>query len=143
MQNPISDIEQLYDTYSPMLYGIALEISKTQSEAEEILMGTFQKIAAQDFVKDDPTLSVTLVKLAIQTAHEQLGNGHFVNPIKLKQFENTPIFHALICEQLSLDNYCEENEVDRCTVLKMLRKESMSVRKLSMTRNPAFQSSNA
>ncbi len=138
MKNTLISIENLYDNYSPLLYGIALEISQKQSEAEEILIGTFQKIGTQVFVKDDPKLCVTLIKLVIQTAHEQLSAGHFVNAFKLKQFESTPIFHKLICEQLSLDDYCKENKIKRVKVIKMIREEFISVRKLMMAEKLSF-----
>jgi hypothetical protein len=129
-QNPA--IEALYDRYSPMLYGIALQVSPTQSEAEEILIRTFQKIGTLKLAQGNnrPIPCISLIKMTIEAAHELLGS--FCNNIKLKQFESTPILHKLLCEQMSIDNYCEENGIDRANAAKMIRVEFASMRKLKV-----------
>ena len=40
----MSEFEQIYDLYSPVLYGIALKISSTPADAEILLIETFKKI---------------------------------------------------------------------------------------------------
>ncbi len=126
-------IEALYDHHGPVLYGVALQISPTQGEAEEILIRTFMKINRQAlFLHHQPTDCANLIKLVIQTATEYLGGSVTANNFKLKQFEGTPILHKLICEQMSLDKYCEANGISREEAAKALRKEFAPIRKLKI-----------
>ena len=131
MNTPLPTLENLYDTYSPMLYGIALEISPGQKEAEEILISTFHKIGKQNLLQQaHPSLCATLIKLIIRTAHEQLKPGQLKNNFRLKQFESTPLLHKLLCEQISLENYGDENKLARAEVAKRIREEFISLRNL-------------
>ncbi len=127
-----SYIETIYDTHSALLYGIALEISPTQSGAEEILTKAFQKIATLKLVESNnrPIPCITLIKMTIEAAYEL--HGSFSNDIKLKQFESTPILNKLLCKQMSLDNYCEANGIDRAKAVKILRAEFASIRQLEV-----------
>lgn len=112
--------ENIYDTYSPMLFGIAVQISPTEKEAEVIIIATFKKIHEQNLIdQTSPLLCVTLIKLLIQTAHEQLKLKNF----KLKQFENAPLLHKLLCEQAELENHCIENNLSRADARKILHEE--------------------
>ena len=65
--------EYVYDKYSPMMFGIALQISSTEKEAEQILSSTFQKIHNQKVHEQSHSgLCVKRIKLTIETAFEQL-----------------------------------------------------------------------
>ncbi len=130
-QNP--PIESLYDQHSPVLYGVALQISPTQDEAEEILIRTFLKIDRQAmFGNDHPADCANLIKLVVQTGMEYLGSSVNANKFKLKQFEDKPILHKLFCEQTGLDKYCEANGITRAEAAKALRKEFAPIRKLKI-----------
>ena len=120
---------QLYDKYSTMLYSIAVEISPTEKQAEEILIITFKKAHKLNLVAQTyPSLCITLIKIIIQTAHEHLGD--FKNNFRLKQFENTPLLHKLLCEQINLDNHCQENNLTRAELGKKIREEFNLLRSL-------------
>lgn len=127
MQSRTITFESLYDTYSPMLYTIALEISPTEKQAEEILSTTFLKAHQQNLIqKNKHSLCATLIKLTIQTAYEQLKPK---SNFRLKQFENTPLLHKLLCEQITLDDHCTENKITRTQVSYQIRKEFNLIRK--------------
>ena len=118
---------QLYDKYSTMLYSIAVEISPTEKQAEEILIITFKKAHKLNLVAQTyPSLCITLIKIIIQTAHEHL--GEFKNNFRLKQFENTPLLNHLICDQISLQDYCKEKYLTQQEGLQIIRKEFSTIR---------------
>ncbi len=123
MSNKSSTIEKLYDTYSSLLYHIALQISPTPKEAEEVLIGTFQKAYKNKLTDTHPSLYAKLINLTIQTAQEQLGSEQVKNKFKLGQFEKAPVVHKLLFEQMSLQNYCEEYKLTRDEAAKKIRKE--------------------
>ena len=103
-----SNFEIIYDKYCPMLYGIALEICHSKKKAEELLMSTFRKIKQEDISQEKyPAFCITLMRLIIKTA-QQLYPEKFKNSFRLKQFENTPLINHLICDQVSLQDYCRE-----------------------------------
>ncbi|MBC8110648.1 MAG: hypothetical protein H7Y04_06265 [Verrucomicrobia bacterium] len=111
----------MYDTYGSIVYGIALEMSQNQKEAEGILISTFEKIYKQKLMQQDShCICATLIKLTVMTACEQLKQTH---GFKLKRFENTPLLHKLLCEQVSLASYCEENKLTQIQVAKTIREE--------------------
>lgn len=102
-------LENAYDKYSPMLYGIAIEISPTKKQAEEILISTFIKAHRQNIAEQKyPSLYITLIKLIVQTAYEQLG---LKKTFQLSAFKNKPLLHKLLCAQISEENYCLENKL--------------------------------
>lgn len=132
-----ASLEALYSTYSSILYSIALEISPTPKEAEEILISTFQKIYKRNLTQQNQaSICATLIKLTLQTAHEHLNSGQIKNNFKLKQFEHAPILHKLLCEQISLKQYCEESKVTRGEVAKKIREEIVLLRKLKNEYRP-------
>lgn len=122
--------ENIYDTYSPLVYGIALEISPTTEIAEQILFRTFQEVFDQNLIEQKhPSFCVTLIKLVFQITHEQLPPSQLKNNFKLKQFENTPVLHKLLCEQLNLEVYCENNKLTRAEIANKIREEFIFLRK--------------
>lgn len=117
---------ELYDKYCGMLYSIALDISQNETEAKHILMGTFQKAMLQKLtVHASPSCLITLIKLIIQTAHEY--NGEPKNNFKIKQFENTPLLHQFLCEQIEAGNYCFDNNLPWPGFGKLIREEINSL----------------
>ena len=123
--------ENIYDKYSPIVYGIALEISPTTEIAEQILFRIFQEVYTQNlFEQNHPSLCVTLIKLVFQIAHEQLPHSQVKNNFKLNQFENTLILHKLLCEQLNLEVYCKNNKLTRVEIAKKIREEFIFLRKI-------------
>jgi len=134
MKHVSCTLEMLYNTYSSMLYGIALEISPTQKEAEEILITTFQKIYKKKLTQKNYTsLCATLVKLMIQTAQEKLNPDQTKINFKLKEFEKAPVMHKLLCEQISLEQYSAENNLTRSEIATKLREEISLLRKQKTT----------
>jgi hypothetical protein len=134
MNNAPSAFEICHDTYGPMLYGIAVEISPSGKEAWELFISPFKKIHDQKLSDPKyPSLCLTLNKLFIHTAKEQFHPGQLKNNFRLKQFENTPVLHKLLCEQVSAENYCEENKITRIQLAGKLRGEFVLLRNLKMT----------
>ena len=135
-------VHKLYQDYGARLYVVALEIAPNQSAAEKILIDTFVKIHEQQLVQlneHPPPVYISLIKLLLQTAHEHLYTDQLKYTFKLKQFEHTPLLHKLICEQISLENYCKENHISRAEAAKEIRKEMMSIRKVKSEMLPRAQ----
>ncbi|AEE53467.1 hypothetical protein [Haliscomenobacter hydrossis] len=131
MKTSNTSVEKLYHSYGTKLYSIALEIAPNQAAAEKILIGTFVKIHRQQSTllnTHSPPIYITLIKLILQTAHEQLYTSQLKYNFTLKQFANTPLLNKLICEQISLENYCTENQLTRADAAKKIREELMSIR---------------
>lgn len=127
-----SPIGKLYQDYGPRLYLIALEIAPDQITAEKILVDTFLKIRQQQFNRlneHQHLIYITLIKLLLQTAQEHLSTHQSNAKFELKQFEHTPLLHKLICEQISLEDYCKENHLSRTEAAHEIRKEVMLLRK--------------
>ncbi len=125
---PGSHIAALYDTYSPMLYGIALDISSGARQAEDILIRTFAKAGSPDRALDHPASAcIALIRLLIESAHELLGPTQASN-IKLKIFEKTPLMHKMLCERVNLNDYCQANNMTRMEAGKKMREELLYIR---------------
>jgi hypothetical protein len=124
-----SKFENIYDQYCSMLYGISLQICYSdKKEAEELLTSTFKKIHEQDISQEKyPAYCITLMRIIIQTAQE-LYPLKFKNGFRLKQFENTPLINQLICDQISLQDYCKEKYLTLQEVLQIIRKEFSTIR---------------
>ena len=124
-------IESLYNKYSKMVYGIALEISPSHKEAEFILIKTFKKVHQQNIINQvSSSICVTLIKFVIQTAHEVLMPEELKHNFKLKCFENSPLLHQLLCEQISVDDICVKHELTPLDVSKKVREEFNAIRNL-------------
>lgn len=130
MQISVKTFEDIYDKYSPMLYGIALEISTSESEGEEILISTFQKVHSQNLIQStNYSICGTLIKLLIQSAHEILNNNQGKINFKIKIFENTPLLHKLLCEQINFNDHCRDNSLSHAEAINQIRREFISLRK--------------
>jgi hypothetical protein len=125
-----SKFEMLLDKYGPMVHQIALQISPTAEQAEEILIKSFadaykQNIAEQSF----PSPFISLIKILINRAQRQFGNSLCDEPFKLPQFEKLPVLQKILCEQTSLEIYCVNNKITREELGKQLRTELLLLRK--------------
>ncbi len=125
---PPFSIEQIYDRYSSIVYGIVLKFTSSESEADRILISTFRKFYKQYAHKETNfSLCVTLIKLAIQTTYEHLqlllANGQDGVLI----FEDIPVLYNTVCKNVNLDTYCKENNTTRTEVAKRLSSEIYSL----------------
>ncbi len=128
-----SNFEYLYDKYSPILYSIALQVAPCQQQAEQILTETFTKAHELNFADHkSPKLLLFLMKLVVQTAHQQLNNGRGEMKFSIEYFRNTPILHFVIFEQKSLENYCFENQIQKECAMRKLRMEFSSIMSTSL-----------
>lgn len=69
--------------------------------------------------------------MIIQTAQEELYPGETSYTFKIKQFENTPLLHKILIEQVNLETYCNENGITRNNALLIIRNEFMMIRNTS------------
>lgn len=117
-----SSFEQIYDTYSSMLYGVALEISPDKNKAEDILFRTFIKINEQKSeIQQRSSMCLALMKLLIETANEDPEIKK--NNYSLKQFENSPLLTTLLIKCTTLENVCKQNNITRMQAARKLREE--------------------
>jgi hypothetical protein len=120
----VSLIESHYDKYSAMLYGIALEISPSSKEAEIILIKTFEKAYSQNLMNSEKAgICGILIKLVIQSAHEVLLPKELKHNFKLNRFEDSPLLHQLLCEQISVNEICLKNKLSSLEVSQKIREE--------------------
>jgi hypothetical protein len=123
-----STFENIYDTYCPILYSIALQVCDNKATAEKILLKTFRKVYQKktDWQEQRP-FCIDLIKMIIQTAQEELHPGETKCNFKIKQFEKTPLLHKLLVEQLSLEIYCIEKAISRKCAMEEIRNEFMLI----------------
>lgn len=127
-----NNFENIYDKYSTIVYGIAVEISQTKKEAEEIVMNTFIKFHEQNLSEQvHPSPCITLIRLMMQTASELINPEKLKTILRLKQFEKTPLLHNLLYQQVDLDSHCQDNNVSRADVGKVIREEVNFLRNLN------------
>jgi hypothetical protein len=121
--------DNIYESYKNMIYGIALEVSPSAQEAEEIMVSTFVKVHRDNIpAENHPSICISLIKTVIQTAHERLHPGQSNNNFKIRYFEKTPLLHSMFCGQLNIDKYCMDNGVGRAEAALILREEFNSLR---------------
>ena len=124
-------IENLYDKYSVMLYDIALEISPSAKEADIILISTFVKIHDQNIIdQENSAICATLIKLVIQSAHEVLMPDELEHNFRLKRFENSPLLHKLLCEQINKNDNFLKNKSMPTEHAQKVREEFITIRNL-------------
>jgi hypothetical protein len=123
-----SKFKNIFDTYCPLLYDIALQICKSHSKAEKLLKYTFRKIHEQDIVEQKfPAFCITLMRLIIKSGNE-LYPAKFKKGFRLKQFVKTPLINQIICDEISLHDYCNENKLSQEEVGQIFRKEFMVIK---------------
>lgn len=126
-------LENIYDKYCCLLYGIAIQICPAKKMAEQILIKTFIKIYKQGIIPETcPSYCITLIRLILKTAEEEHHRSKVKNTFKLKQFESTPLLHEIICNQITLQDYCAENYLTQQEGLQILREEFKVIKKGSV-----------
>lgn len=122
------NFKNIYDKYCPMLYSIALQICDSKIKAEQVLINVFKKIYNQDISQHtDSIYSITLMRLIIKSAQE-LYSIKLKSNFRLKQFEHTPLLNQLICNQISIQDYCKQKYLTHQEVLHIIRKEFIIIR---------------
>ncbi len=121
--------ENIYDKYSSLLFGIAIDNSASTNQAEEILIITFKKFNSGGYINQtSPSVCITLIKLLIQTLHEEIIQHENNRDFKIKQFENSPLLNKFMCEQINLNDYCIQKNITRAEARKMLHDEFKKIR---------------
>ena len=116
-------LENIYDTYSPMLYGIALEIFDTEVQAEAALIKTFKLFYKQNLASAKyPGTFVMLLRLVIKTAVED-GFINLKSNKSLRLFEKKGVMEYLFLQQKNLSCYCNENNLTYTQGLKLIQQE--------------------
>ncbi|MEO6166019.1 MAG: hypothetical protein ABIO46_14400 [Chitinophagales bacterium] len=124
---PPITLEKIYDVYSPIMYGIALEVAGTEKEAEEILINTFQNVGLKSFpVYDHDIICSVLINLTLQTAHKHLKHEY---KISQRQNGNSALLQQLLFKEINLENYCKENKLTFLEAGKKMRAEFNHFRK--------------
>lgn len=112
-----------------MVYRIAVDISPTILEAEEIFISVFEKVHKQNLIaRVNNGICAKIIKLTIQEAHKQL---NIKDNIKLSRFENSPLLHEILCREINVDTYCQENKLSKMEVAERVREEFNQIRKLA------------
>lgn len=118
----------VYDTYCPMLFDMALQICRSYKKAEDLLSYTFVKFHEQQVnERQYPAFCITLMQLVIKSGRE-LYPQRFKKEFRLKQFAQTPFINQIICEQISLQDYCNENFLTRQQALDVIQQEFSLIR---------------
>ena len=118
MSNSISEFELFYDTYSPMLYGIAIQLAPTQMQAEALLINTFKLLHMQNFHKENQTnVCLSLVKIIIQTAEHEFSQKQ--NAL----FHNAPLLNQLLSEKITVKELCQQIRINPIQLGKLIRAE--------------------
>lgn len=128
---PIMAFDKMYDKYCPILYGIAIEISSSEKEVEQILTSTFQIAYSNKlFEKNKHTLCVALIKIMIQTAYEHLKP---LNSFRLKRFENMPLLQKFLFDQKTSETLGLEESENRTLAASQIRFEFNTLRNIKET----------
>lgn len=114
-------VENIYDQYAEMLYGIALQITPDEILAQQILIATFIKVHKQKITdQKHPALCISLIKLIIETAREVLKiNDEF----KIRQFEKAPFLYEILCGQNAIEEICRQHQLTPTEIAKKIRRE--------------------
>ena len=124
-------IENIYDQYSAMVFGILLQICPDRGAAEKVLVSTFQKFYLQHkTLQNSPCIFVQIIKYAIETVSEQL---QLQQPVIYKSFRESPLLQHLLFKNASMKECENFLQVDRTTVGKMLRHEILQLKAAQKT----------
>ncbi len=123
----ISILKRIFETYSPMLYGVALEICGTKELAEEIIIKTFEKIYKQNIGEQvNDALFIPLIKILFQTTGEHLKEMQVQHAINQNPFEKTTELRNVL---IGLKDSDVGNNAHSCVSGKLLREEINKMRK--------------
>jgi hypothetical protein len=131
-----SIFENIYDKYAGILYGIALEICPDEECAEKVFIKTFKCIYDENrTAKNSPSYYIELIKLIIGITKREVYKYEEKTNFKLKQFEHTPLLQLLICNEQTLEAYCEKNNITKKHGLLVVRHEFNSLRSFKQNYN--------
>ena len=109
-----SVFENMYEKYSAILYGIALEICPNVVCAERLFTATFKNIYNLNLTgQNSPSLYIELIRLVLSTTKNEIYPHENEINFTLKQFNSTPLLQQLICNEISLKNYCILNNIKK------------------------------
>ncbi len=92
MSAPAITFGKFYDTYSPMLSGIARRIFSSEKEGEKIMISTFKKMYRQNITDQIyPSISITLSIALIRAAVEETNEAKIKSDLPLEHSE------AILC----------------------------------------------
>lgn len=129
MYNSLSSLEGLYNRYSALLFGIALQVSPDKESAEEILVLAFQKIYKLELSPlDHASIFITMTRMIIQLAQEKFIPLQAKEDLKLRMFEKSGILCNLLNGSFSIDRYCLENKITRAVFAKQVRQEFLDLK---------------
>ena len=107
-----------------MVFGIALQLCHTNKKAEKVLVLTFEKAYHHNMDRlKGKGACIDLIKLTIKTAQQELYPREKKCNFRIKQFETIPVIHKLLVDQLSLEDYCEEDGIPRHMAMLNIRNE--------------------
>ena len=135
-----SAFENIYEKYSAIIYGIALEICPNVICAELVFTATFKKIYNSNItVQNSPIYYIELIRLVFRITKNEIYPHEKKINFKLKQFDTTPLLQQLICNEISLDNYCILNNIEKNVGLRLIKSEFNSLRNLKTNQSKKFE----
>ena len=127
MMNQI-DFESIYEKYSPFLYGVAMQIISDKNKAEQILIGTFKKIAEQNITKDKhPNYCIILIRLTLKTAKDKFPLIK-ANNLNFHFFEKSPLVHQLVYSDTPIEDICIEKNIEHNNRFEIIRNEYIQLK---------------
>jgi hypothetical protein len=116
-------LEDIYDRYSRVMYGVAFQITSNEEEAEKILMAGFKKMhILKNLVQRNPATSLQFIKLTVETAFE-LFPGYKTKHWEIKQFHTSPVLYQLIFENKNIQALCTKYGLTVPQLTKKIRSE--------------------
>lgn len=123
-----TDFESIYEKYSPILYGVALQIISDKNKAELILIETFKKIVEQNITKDKhPNYCIILIRLTIKTAQDKFPLDK-TNKSDFHFFEKSPLVNHLVYTDTPIENICIEKNIEHNNRFEIIRNEFTQIR---------------
>ncbi len=114
-------LERVYDEYGAVIYGVAMQISSSEEEAEQILMQVFKKLQGQKLMNQHLPC-IRFVKLTIETALE-LYPEYNGSQLTWKPFYRSPLLKKLFCENVSIQSLSELDNITSAQCMKNLKME--------------------
>lgn len=110
-----------YDRYAAMLFPVLLNICKTQQDAEELLVLTFEAVYKEyNSLQNKPVNLILLVKLAVDIAKKPPFNCRIP---EAKQFKQSSMLHSFIFDNVNMQGACEQTGLSRMEIAQQVRQE--------------------
>jgi hypothetical protein len=126
MYNPDTSnpsMDNIYNLYSPVVYGLAFQITSNEKDAEEILIACFQKIHKLKYLKQRSTgTTLQLIQLTIEIIFETF-QKYKKKDLDINQFHKSPVLFQLIFEKNNISSLCAKYGVSTTQLMKSLRGE--------------------